>query len=80
MGGSENSLAIDRAAAARSKSDEFSDPPILVIEIVSHLYLKPPKRCCTFWDPESAVDQIGAIGMSQASCELVPVSNHTVEQ
>ena len=28
----------------------------------------------------TAVDQIGAIGMSQASCESVPVSNHTVEQ
>ena len=28
----------------------------------------------------TAVDQIGAIGMSQASCESVLVSNHTVEQ
>ena len=28
----------------------------------------------------TAVDQISAIGMSQASCESVPASNHTVEQ
>ena len=50
---SENSSAIDRAAAARSKSDEFSKCTILVIEIVSLLCLKPPKRWCTFWDPDS---------------------------
>ena len=50
---SENSTAIDRVAATRSKSDEFSEFTILVIEIVSLLCLKPPKWCCTFWDPDS---------------------------
>ena len=50
---SENSTAIDRVAATRSKSDEFSECTILVIEIVSLLCLKPPKWCCTFWDPDS---------------------------
>eukprot|EP00966_Prymnesium_polylepis_P026848 620283-Prymnesium_polylepis.2 len=51
MGGSENSSAIDRGAG--SKSDEKSDPPILVIEIVSletmlHLLgpgVSGPERC-----------------------------------
>ena len=51
--GSENSSDLERAAAARSIAVEFSECTILVIEIVSLLCLKPPKRCCTFWDPES---------------------------
>ena len=48
-----NYAAIDRAPGAGSKSDEFFVWNPLVIEIVSLLCLKPPKRCCTFWGPES---------------------------
>ena len=55
MVNSENFTAIDRVAATRSKSDEFSEFTILVIEIVSLLCLKPPKWCCTFWDPDSVI-------------------------
>ena len=48
-----NSSAIDRAAAARSESDEFFVLNPLVIEQGLIQCLKPPKRCCNFWDPES---------------------------
>ena len=40
----ENSAAIDRGAAPRSKSDEFSGETLLVDEITSLLSLKPPKK------------------------------------
>ena len=53
MGGLENVLAIDRAPGARSKSDEFFILFIRMVEQLLILRLKPPKRCCTFWDPES---------------------------
>ena len=52
-----NSSAIDRAAAARSESDEFFVLNPLVIEQGLIQCLKPPKRRCTFWDPESPADQ-----------------------
>ena len=55
MVNSEKSTAIDRVAATPSKSDEFSEFAILVIEIVSLLCLKPPKWCCTFWELESGL-------------------------
>ena len=53
----ENSAAIDRAPGARSttKSDEIFKCIILVVEIILALCLKPPKRCFTFWDPESSI-------------------------
>ena len=52
---SENSTAIDRAAAARSKSDEFSEVRMAVQMLGPILCMKPPNECCTFWDPDSAI-------------------------
>ena len=63
---SKNSTAIDRAAAARSKSDEFSEVRMAVQKLQSHMCLKPPNRCCTFWDPESFISQKTA-GNSETS-------------
>ena len=48
-----NYAPIDRAPVARSKSDEFFVWNPIVIEQGLILCLKPPKPCCTFWDPES---------------------------
>ena len=53
---SENSTAIDWAPGAHSKSDEFSEVRMAVQKLFMYKCLKPLKTCCTFWDPDSAVD------------------------
>ena len=68
---SENSTAIDRVAATRSKSDEFSEFTILVIEIVSLLCLKPPKWCCTFWDLDSEKVGVAKWGIENHSLLVI---------
>ena len=52
MGGTENSSDLDLGRRPELESDEFSVPPIVVIEKISLLCLKPLNRCGSFWEPD----------------------------
>ena len=55
MGGTENSSDLDLGRRPELESDEFSVPPIVVIEKISLLCLKPLNRCGSFWEPDPVV-------------------------
>ena len=52
MGGTESSSDLDLGRRPELESDEFSVPPIVVIEKISLLCLKPLNRCGSFWEPD----------------------------
>ena len=61
MGGTENSSDLDLGRRPELESDEFSVPPIVVIEKISLLCLKPLNRCGSFWEPDLVLPDIWAV-------------------
>ena len=59
MGGTESSSDLDLGRRPELESDEFSVPPIVVIEKISLLCLKPLNRCGSFWEPDPIRDSFG---------------------
>ena len=84
-GRSKNSADLDMGRRPELNTEEFSYLPLLVVEIISILCLKPPKMCYIVWehDPVSSCfgsvsvpvlswfGHWGAVGMVHAWCTLI---------